>query len=113
MPWPGLAKWEESYIDGQYVGGIEDVLNYNNNGNNSNNNSNNNNTPNNNSNNNNNENNTNNNGNTTGKGEDTTTANEDIPKTGFRNTAIILAIGILSTTIIFYIKYKKLNSYVK
>ena len=52
-------------------------------------------------------------GNTSGNGKDTTTANENIPKTGFRNILIIFAIVILSATIIFYIRYKKLNSYIK
>ena len=68
---------------------------------------------NNNQNNNSNNNSNNNNGNTSGNGKDTTTANEDIPKTGFRNILIIFAIVILSATIIFYIRYKKLNSYIK
>ena len=68
---------------------------------------------NNNQNNNSNNNSNNNNGNTSGNGKDTTTANENIPKTGFRNILIIFAIVILSATIIFYIRYKKLNTYVK
>ena len=68
---------------------------------------------NNNQNNNSNNNSNNNNGNTSGSGKDTTTANENIPKTGFRNILIIFAIVILSATIIFYIRYKKLNSYIK
>ena len=68
---------------------------------------------NNNQNNNSNNNSNNNNGNTSGNGKDTTTANENIPKTGFRNILIIFAIVILSATIIFYIRYKKLNSYIK
>lgn len=67
----------------------------------------------NNNNNNSNNNSNNNNGNTSGNGKDTTTANENIPKTGFRNILIIFAIVILSATIIFYIRYKKLNSYIK
>ena len=68
---------------------------------------------NNNQNNNSNNNSNNNNGNTSGNGKDTTTANENIPKTGFRNILIIFAIVILTATIIFYIRYKKLNTYVK
>ena len=68
---------------------------------------------NNNQNNNSNNNSNNNNGNTSGNGKDTTTANENIPKTGFRNILVIVVIVILSGTIIFYIRYKKLNTYVK
>ena len=62
---------------------------------------------------NNNSNNNSNNNNNNQTGNDNTVAQEEIPKTGIRNILIIGVAIILLGTLVFFIRYKILNSYVK
>ena len=54
-----------------------------------------------------------NNNNNNNNGNDTTIAQEDFPKTGIRNVLIIGISIILLGTLVFFIRYKILNSYIK